>query len=116
MVWGSGGVAGRAGAGVGGAAGAPSHEGAPGCGWDQAGLLHLSTFQTRRLKSSADMGRTLVSNGLPAGLEASGADTPLPTFLRNPFPPIPILLPLETFQATRVRGIGTEGDASYRVH
>lgn len=79
-VWGSGGVAGRAGAGIGGAAGAPSHGGAPGCGWDQTGLLHLCTFQTWRLKSSADMGRTPVSNGLPVGLEASGVDTPLPTF------------------------------------
>lgn len=73
-------MAGRAGAGIGGAAGAPSHGGTPVCGWDQAGLLHLCTLQTRRLKSSADVGRMLVSNGLPAGLEASGADTLLPTF------------------------------------
>lgn len=40
-------MAGGAGAGIGGAAGAPSNGGAPGCGWDQLGLLHLGTFQTR---------------------------------------------------------------------
>lgn len=72
-------MAGRAGAGIRRAAGATSHRGAPGCGWDQTRLLHLCTFQAWRLKSSADVGRTPVSTGLPADLEAS-ADTPLPTF------------------------------------
>ena len=39
-------MAGGACADVGGASGAPSHGGAPGCGWDQIGLLHLGAFQT----------------------------------------------------------------------
>lgn len=79
-------MTGRAGAGIGGAAGASSHGGAPGCGWDQTGFLHLRAFQTWRLKSSADVGRTPVSTGLTASLKASLGNTPLPTFVQAVVP------------------------------
>lgn len=53
-VGGSGGVTGRAGAGIGGTPGVPSW-GAPGCGWAQTGLLCLGTLQTWRLESSTGL-------------------------------------------------------------
>lgn len=53
MVWGPGRGAGRSSAGVGGATGTLFDGGAPGCGWDQTRLLHLSTLETWKLKSSA---------------------------------------------------------------
>lgn len=44
MVWGPGRGAGGSSAGVGGATGTLFDGGAPGCGWDQTSLLHLSTL------------------------------------------------------------------------
>lgn len=101
------------GAGTGRAAGAPSHGGAPGCGWDQTGLLHLGALQTWRLESSAE-GRMAVSTGPARWSRASSADTHLRTLPRlwcsqNPPSTFPHLTTSgKTSQTTDVSGAEIE--------